>query len=321
MTAADESTEAAAPRAESAAGPDVPPPGTAHPRQPAGDNPAPGNDVLRWLAGVVANATVLTALLVFFGWKRSDVQARRLGINESILGMSTRDFVLRSVGPVLVLLSIIGVAGLLWVLVDHWLSRRVRAAGRADRVVRYTLRLLPLGWFALPALVWAMGFVWRPAAFIAWPFSIGAGVLLFLYAVHLRGMLPHAHPSVLPGRLHLLRTFTAIIVGVALFWGASNYAYVQGNSLADEFADHIRDQTQVVVYSPQRLHLTAPGITETPLSGDKSAYQYRYSGLRLLEHTGGRYFLVSDEWSPRYGVVIMLADNAPVRLEFLRDRR
>jgi hypothetical protein len=321
MTEAGKRTEVAAPRAESAAGLELPPPGMTHPRQPADDDPAPGNEVLRWLAGVVANATVLTTLLVFFGWKRSDVQAQRLGINESILGMSTRDFVLRSVGPVLVLLSVIGVAGLLWVLVDHWLSRRVRTAGRADRVVRYTLRLLPFGWFVLPALVWAMGFVWRSAAFIAWPFSIGAGVLLFLYAVHLRGMLPHADPSVLPGRLHLLRTFTAIIVGVALFWGASNYAFVQGNSLADKFADHVDDQTRVVVYSSQRLHLTAPGVTETPLSGNKSAYQYRYGGLRLLDHTGGRYFLISDEWSPRYGVVIMLADNAPVRLEFLRDRR
>lgn len=320
MTATGERTEVAAP-SDSVAGLEVPPPRRTEPQQPASDNAAPGNDVLRWLAGVVANATVLTALLVFFGWKRSDVQARRLGINENILGMSTRDFVLRSVGPVLVLLSIIGVAGLLWVLVDHWLARRVRAAGRADRVVKYTLRLLPFGWFILPALVWAMGFVWRPVAFIAWPFSIGAGVLLFLYAIHLRGMLPDAHASVLPGRLPLLRTFTAIIVGVALFWGASNYAHVQGNSLADHFAERLGDQTQVVVYSPQRLHLTAPGVTETPLSGDKSAYQYRYSGLRLLEHTGGRYFLVSDEWSPSYGVVIMLADNAPVRLEFLRDRR
>lgn len=313
----DGRTEAAAPRAE----PEVPPPETTHPRQPAGGDPAAGNDVLRRLAGALANATVLTALLVFFGWKRSDVQARRLGINESVLGMSTRDFVLRSVGPVLVLLSVVGVAGLLWVLVDHWLSRRVRAAGRADRVVRYTLRLLPFGWFTLPALVWAMGFVWRPAAFVAWPFSIGAGVLLFLYAVQLRGMLPDASPAALPDRLPLLRTFTAIIVGVALFWGASNYASLQGNSLADEFAGHVDDQTRVVVYSPQRLHLTAPGVTERPLPGSKSAYQYRYNGLRLLDHTGGRYFLVSDEWSPRYGVVIMLADDAPVRLEFLRDRR
>jgi len=50
-------------------------------------------------------------------------------------------------------------------------------------------------------------------------------------------------------------------------------------------------------------------------------YKYRYVGLRLLEHTGGHHFLVSDEWSPQYGVVVMLADDDPVRLEFVHDRR
>lgn len=47
--------------------------------------------------------TVLTALPVYFGWQRSEVQARQLGIDESILGMSTRDYVVITLadrGPV-----------------------------------------------------------------------------------------------------------------------------------------------------------------------------------------------------------------------------
>jgi hypothetical protein len=77
----------------------------------------------------------------------------------------------------------------------------------------------------------------------------------------------------------------------------------------------------VVVYSPAHLHVDAPGAREEPLPPDQSAYKFRYVGLRLLEHTGGHYFLISDDWSPRYGVVVMLADDDPVRLEFVRDRR
>jgi hypothetical protein len=77
----------------------------------------------------------------------------------------------------------------------------------------------------------------------------------------------------------------------------------------------------VVVYSPERLHINAPGAMEEPLPTNQSLYRYRYVGLRLLEHTGGRYFLISEAWTPRYGVVVMLADDDPIRLEFVRDRR
>ena len=77
----------------------------------------------------------------------------------------------------------------------------------------------------------------------------------------------------------------------------------------------------MTVYSPERLHIDAPGAQEERLPPKQSMYKYRYVGLRLLEHTGGHHFLVSDEWSPQYGVVVMLADDDPVRLEFVHDRR
>jgi len=297
-------------------------PGPATPPEPS---PRPSgddkkiSDLFRQLAVVLGNVTVLTGLLVYFGWQRSEVQAKELGIDESILGMSTREYVLRSVQPVLVLVLVIGAGGMVWLMVDHWLVRRLQDRGRADPVVKYSLRLLPFAWLALPAAVWALGFVTvlKTAAFIAWPFSIGAGVLLTLYAAHLRWKLPGADAPE-PGKQMLLQGFTAIIVGVTLFWGATNYASVLGSALAKDFQSQIGNLTQVVVYSPERLHLTAPGAVESQLHGSNSAYQYRYNGLRLLEHTGGHYFLISNEWSKSYGVVIMLSDNDPVRLEFVR---
>lgn len=46
------------------------------------------------------------------------------------------------------------------------------------------------------------------------------------------------------------------------------------------------------------------------------------TGLRLLEHTGDKLFLVSDGWTPEYGVVFVLRDDdRTVRLDFVRDRR
>jgi hypothetical protein len=286
----------------------------------AGDEGGKRNEIVRWLVGIVANATVLTALLVFFGWQRNDAQSRALGFDESILGMSTRDYVLRSVTPMLVLLLIIAGCGMVWLWWDDRLLRRIRTRGADDRVARWTLRILPFAWLILPGTIRILGpvwHVWQTAAYVAVPLSIGAGALLLVYAAHLRSRLPEAAEPT-PGRVPLLRAFTAIVVGVALFWGTSNYATVQGYAMADRFATHIGYLTKVVVYSPKRLYLTAPGLTETPLADPNAAYRYRYTGLRLNLHTGGHYVLVSDGWTPKHGVVMLIADNDPVRLEFVR---
>jgi hypothetical protein len=94
-----------------------------------------------------------------------------------------------------------------------------------------------------------------------------------------------------------------------------------GDNLGRRLTSELPYQTQVVVYSPKRLELTAPNVREESLSGADAAYRFRYTGLRLLDHVGGKYFLVSDGWTPRYGVVIVLAETDPVRLEFVRDWR
>ncbi|GAA2434393.1 hypothetical protein GCM10010191_56030 [Actinomadura vinacea] len=273
------------------------------PDEPAGESPHSG--LLRWVSAILANATVITAMLVYFGWQRSDVMAKRLGIKESILGMSTRDYVLRSVGQVLVLLLVVAIGGFLWIALDRWLTRELETSGRLTAVV---LRLLSLAWLVFPAVIYVLGFV--PAlnafAYIAFPFSIGAGVLLAYYGAHVGGSPP--------ARETLLRGFVALSVAFALFWGTSHYATVLGNNLADKV--NPRDLTKVAVYSPQRLHLSAPGVAESPLPDDKSTYRFKYTGLRLLDHTGGRYFLISDTWTRRTGTVIVLAAKDPIRLEF-----
>ncbi|GAB3676537.1 hypothetical protein GCM10027589_46680 [Actinocorallia lasiicapitis] len=269
-----------------------------------------GSPLLRWLAAVVANATVVTALLVYFGWQRSEVMARRIGIDESILGMSTRDYVLRSVGQVLALLLTISLAGLLWLALDRRLGR---AVATPTRTVRIVLALLSLAWLILPAAAWAAGFVpaVRAQAYVALPFALGAGVLLAFYAGRLRGAGPQPHDAALRGCV-------AVLVGVALFAGTSRYATVLGVELAD--AINPRALTKVTVYSPVRLHLGAPGVVESalpkPAPKQEKPYLYRYSGLRLLDHVGGRYFLISDVWTRRDGTVMVVPDDSPARLEF-----
>src|SRR5829696_7273881 len=95
-------------------------------RAPARRAPEVGegrDGALRALASIGANVTVLTALLIYFGWRRSETQARVLGIDESILGMSTRDYVVRSVGPLLAPLVVVGMAGLGWLWLHAAITR------------------------------------------------------------------------------------------------------------------------------------------------------------------------------------------------------
>ena len=283
---------------------------------------------LRPVLGFLANVTVLTALLVYFGWRRSATQSEQLGITESILGMSTRDYLLRSVRPVLVLLVGVSVVGFAWVMLDRWLVPLVRSRadrsdsdGRNDRRVVWVLRALSVAWIILPTLVWLIGFLWQALAFVLFPVSIGIGVLLMLYAAHLR-QLDVVSDDAARRRSLAARLSGALLVGVCLFWTAANYAHVEGIQLARDIVADTDQLPSVIVYSEGRLHLDGPSVIETRLSNVEGGIQYRYSGLRLLEHTDDKYFLISDGWTPTYGVLFTLRDDdESVRIDLIRDRR
>ena len=305
---------------------DAPPPRSAETTSSTGVSSAL-KEAVRPALALLANVTVVTALLVYFGWRRAETQADRLGIDESILGMSTREYLLRSVGPVLTLLVLIGAGGLAWISMEPRLTLWLRAAKAspvggvappaAGRIAKH---LLGVAWIILPAIVILVGYLWPALAFVAFPLSIGTGVLLWLYA---RSVLSAARD----GRRRFSSTtglaglFAGLLVLVCLFWTASNYAEVLGRRLADDLAGDIEGLPGVTVLSEARLHLDGPGVQETELADD-AGFRYRYRGLRLLEHTGGNFLLVSDGWSTEYGVVFLIGDDdESLRLDFVRDDR
>jgi hypothetical protein len=68
-------------------------------------------------------------------------------------------------------------------------------------------------------------------------------------------------------------------------------------------------QPQAVVYSRERLQITGLGVDVTELTASRAAYAFRYNGLRVLAHTGGRWFLVPVGWRhDNNQTVILLAD-------------
>jgi hypothetical protein len=303
-----------------------PAPGAAHPpllrapsetAQKAEPAERDRGDLLRSIVVALGNVGVLSALLVYFGWVRSEQQAKLLGIDESILGMSTQEYILRSVGAVLVLLIVMALFGMLWVALDRWLFLRLRRRGADDRVYRRVSQLLPLGVVLLPLAGWLARSWWPAGAYIGFPLLCGAGLLLLLYAFSLRAALPGAVP-LSAGTESVLRVCTAALIAVAMFTAATNYATYEAIQLARGFEQGVPRLPGVVVHSVEPLNIDAPGVQTVQLASE-TGYRFRYSGLRLMERVGGQYFLISDDWTKAFGVVVVLKDDEPgVRYEFVR---
>ncbi|WP_127820209.1 hypothetical protein [Microbacterium sp. CPCC 204701] len=284
----------------------------------AAENRDMRNGLVRTLLAVLANVGVLTALLVYFGWVRADRMATLVGLDEAILGMTVDDYVRRSVRSVFLLPIFAAVAGLLWVGLDQWWQRRRVRCGIDDPAVGFVARWL---WgaatlvFVAGLAMWLAGYA---LSFTLGPLVCVAGLLLFLYALSLRSRLPGA-VGFAPLTEGVLRGSIALLAAVGLFWSATNFATVEGTELARDFEAHVATRPGVEVDSAVPLDIVAPGV-ETSCFGTGDDRRYHYRGLRLLESTGGNYFLTSEDWSPEYGVVVMLPTDAEgTRFTFVRD--
>lgn len=268
-----------------------------------------------WIGLVLGNAAVLTSLLVYFGWRRNDAHAAELGLRESLTEQATSEYVLKSVGPVIrtVLISlIIGYAG----MGALRLLRRLRTHGRPGTFRWVSLGVLLLG-ALLPVLVVAVGVALGSLNVVAigFPLSIGLGALIVWFVWQERRMPGRAPPSLAS------RILISALTVVTLFWTVDRYAELEGRRLGRSLEAELPGRTAVVVYSPDRLYISAPGVHEEQLQDAEGRYKYRYRGLRLLDRTGQRYFLVSDCWTSAYGVVLILPVEAGLRYEFVHDGR
>jgi hypothetical protein len=280
-------------------------------------------DLLQVLLGsVVAPATLLSALLYYFGWVVTNAQASVFGLDESALGYSTRDYLLRSTGALFIPLGGILLLGVMWVwghtVLSWWLERpeRYRTVARLATAIR----IVGAGTFAIGLV----GVV-RPSSMnaILPPLGFSLGIAMSAYAAFLRRRLRTVQRgrAAFPGRASLRAlnlTMVGLLMALSLFWVIGDYAETVGHERALRAAARLASRPSVIVYSAKRLHIDGPGVRETELREPDSAERFRYSGLRLLFRANGKYFLVPEGWSPSNGVTIVLPDIEAFRLEFVR---
>jgi len=259
--------------------------------------------------------TVATALLVYFGWARSDAQAKSMGLDVSLFGYTVQDFILRSIQSLFRPLAWLALIGLAWLMADRALSK-VIAGGRYRRALGRGAAVLAAGGYLFAAAMWILTVTQPDRTLLYVPYLIAGGLLLGSWGVALRRRVAQyaARSPILTPR-GLERAFMFILVTLLLFWGTADYAQALGRGAAVDYQERSALLPTAVVYSKERLAVSAPNVLESS-AGTTAAPLYRYSGLRLLVVSGGRIFLLNDGWTLNDGRVVVLPDNGSVRVEY-----
>jgi len=291
------------------------PPTSAAAPVPTGTPPVVQPPMARAVAVVLAvgpPVTLITALLFYFGWARADTQARAMGLDVSLFGYTPQDYMLRSVTslflPIVALLAVVMVS----VSTDRALHQRVHA-GRGNAAIARGAQIVTAAG-AVGAAGIAVALLVLPGdTRIVGPYVLAALVWIVAAAVRLRR---HAL-GVLTGEQRRVVDTTLVIalITMLLFWGTTDFAQTVGRGLAANYEQSVQSLPHAAVYSAKRLSIDVPDVTETDV-GTADAPLYRYTGLRLLVVSGGRYFFLHDDWTLSDGTVVVLPDNDSVRVEF-----
>jgi len=271
-------------------------------------------NVLHLIATIGSPLALGTALLFYFGWVRTKKQTEELGYHVSILDFSTTDYILKSINVLYVPLVLL----LIVALVLNGLHQRlvVPTSRRARRrvVLLHLARLLAMSWILWGLLGIALLSLAPPTLrSFAIPLSITLALLCAVYGRTLQRRFTGIEPWSSTGKVLVI-----VLLTFAVFWDTERVAKTMGEGYAAQIAADPQQLIAVTVYSAKSLEIDAPGIMETKLNKTDSEYSCRYSGLRLLERSGDRYFLINEHWDAQQGRVIVLRETDSIRMEFAR---
>ncbi|MCB7137318.1 hypothetical protein [Cellulosimicrobium marinum] len=276
-------------------------------RDAAGDIPR----VARILTQVVAPATLITGLLYFFGRSHATYFLQHLGVDVTVLQLTTQDYLLRSQDGLLVPLLVVSVsvlAGLwVWSVVPDEVRRAVDGHRQRTAVAVVGSVLVLCG------VLRALGVVLLPEAW-SWvaPACLALGVVLLSTAVV-------AHRRAAGIRVRAGTRLTEwgavfVLVALALFWAVADYSAAVGTQRARQFVAELPTAPGVVVRSAEDLGLVTVGTPDDCPEG--AALPYRSTGYVLLTRSGGYDVLVPRTWTSGDPVPLVPVDPG-VRLDFV----
>jgi uncharacterized membrane protein YidH (DUF202 family) len=257
---------------------------------------------LRALVSLVGAAAAPPALVValayYFAVKRQETLALHFGLDTSVLAYSTQDYLLRGGDTLFLVLLFVSLTGLAAIAAhvaltryaeENWQESRLRGTSLALELVGAVLLIIGLVAVFEPL----------PVNDLVRSLSFGVGIILLTYGIYFGGRVRGGGFFHQAGRKDLdplLVTSLALIgvvVFLSVFWATKDLAQALGRGQARTLERSLSRQPGATVYSERRLYL--PGVPEMALSG--GGYRFRYTGLRLLVRSGGRYLLIPDGWT------------------------
>jgi hypothetical protein len=276
------------------------------------------HSVLQWFAIIAPLTTVATALAFWFGWTMTATRTAYFGLDQSILEYSTVDYLLRSADALIVPAIFILLITVVCVGIHAVTASIIRRGIGIGYVQIIAVFVLLLGTFVTALGVWTM-FEDLPFAtpFLFEPFALGGGVAVSAYAfwVLRRTALGEHRPVRVPMWEKLGYVSVVLLVVVALFWACSSYAGALGTGRSRAFAEDLGSRPSVTVYSVHSLAIGG-SVQEERIVLVDSKYGFKYTGLRFVTLSSGKYFLLPADWSRNGGAAIVLDENAEYRVEF-----
>jgi hypothetical protein len=252
--------------------------------------------VLQNVSAVIAPATLLTGIAFYFGWQRVRSFDAYFGLNPGAVGLSTRDYVLNSLGTLFLPVVIVLIALIAFALGHAYVTDAQRTGRRSPT----TLNRISHAALIVGGLLLLVGGL---AAFTVLPFRMpylvatlfpAAGVLLIAHAVDQRERLRGDPPLSTAARV-----FVALFIGVCLFWAAGLYAETVGRNQAAALARNLDELPAVTLSSRSDLGLNTYG--NATIAEVVNGRDHTYSGLRLLAVNGGTMWLLPQGWTPADG--------------------
>lgn len=278
-----------------------------------------GSRIPHWIttwAGVIAPASVLSAVLFYFGYVSSRSRYEYFGVDVDAVGLGTQDYVMRSPQALLVPLIVLTLLGA-GLLVGHaavkdrisgaagpWAARVIRVGRVAGRV------LLAVGVLLIAGYPVAGQWAYYP---LVTPLLLAVGGGLSAYAGHLGRADPVA-PLAVARRAAAVLIY--VLVAACVFWATATVAQWSGRGLAQNQARHLDELPRVILDTKERLHLRDPVVQETALPHEEGQdFRYRYRRLRLLIVGRDRIFLVPEKWTASNSTLVLPMDDS-VRVQF-----
>jgi hypothetical protein len=276
-------------------------------------------------AQVVANASLLIAVLVYMGWAYDNALLGYFNINPLNLDVSVVEYMLRSLSlfsPSVVIVAV-GVVALTAIrawgvgqtrfarLVAHSATTRMSAvpvlkllvpAGETKQAHTGRLLLISIGAVAtVVTLVLALNASHLQISTYVLLALLGGGPLLLTWPTRAarHGRFPYS--------------LALITAAICVLWAASLYAQGLGVRAAQAVVRNLPSSTAADVYSAQQLALSGPGVTVQQITG-RGFYHYQYEGLRLLLARSGTYYLLPVGWDPEYQLTYVISESDQIRI-------